>query len=180
MKLVAQYKNLVYKTANRVNRTHGGILSQPDLEAAGMQGLVEAEKTWDAARGSLCTWVWFAVRKSIQIEARRQRRAMSENITTPQGDEGSCNLVDTLGAPSEVEDQVNREQLHDLLMSQIRRLPKKQQKLLIKMLARGMTQVEYAQEEGMQKAAVNFLYRGAVSRLRGMLSKQGLSAVEQC
>lgn len=179
MKLVDQYKRLVYKTANQVNRRHGGILSLPDLESAGFQGLVEAEKTWNAEKGALSTWVWFAIRKSIQNEARAQRRALSENITASQGDDApSCNLVDTLGAPSEVEDRYNREQLHDMLLSQIKRLPQKQQKLLIKMLARGMTQAEYAREEGLQKAAVNYLYNDAVCRLRTMLSKKiSLAAV---
>ena len=172
MKLVEQYKRLVFKTANQINRRHNGILSLADLESAGMQGLIEAEKTWDAAKGGLCTWVWFQIRKAIQREALAQRRAYSENISVTQGDDPGCNLVDTLGAPSEIEDQVNREQLHDLLLSQIRRLPTKQQKLMIKMLARGMTQVEYAQEEKMSKAAVNFLYTDAVCRLRGMLGKK--------
>jgi RNA polymerase sigma factor (sigma-70 family) len=172
MKLVEQYKRLIFKTANQINRRHNGILSLADLESAGFQALVEAEKTWDVAKGALSTWAWFQVRKAIQREALAQRRALSENITAPQGDDPSCNLVDTLGAPSEVEDRYNREQLHDMLLSQIRRLPPKQQKLLIKMLARGMTQVEYAAEEKMSKAAVNFLYTDAVCRLRGMLGKK--------
>lgn len=179
MKLVDQYKRLVYKTANQVNRRHNGLLCQEDLESAGFQGLVEAEKTWNAEKGALSTWVWFAIRKAVQREAQAQRRALSENISVAGSqDEGSRNIIDTLGAPSEVEDQYNREQLHDMLLSQIKRLPRKQQKLLIKMIARGMTQVEYAREEGLQKAAVNYLYNDAVCRLRTMLSKKiSLAAV---
>jgi RNA polymerase sigma factor (sigma-70 family) len=173
MKLVDQYKRLVYKTANRVNRRHNGILSMPDLESAGFQALVEAQQTWDESKGALSTWAWFKIRKSIQNEARAQRRALSENITASQGDDApSCNLVDTLGAPSEVEDRYNREQLHDLLLSQIKRLPPKEQRLMIKMLAQGMTRAEYARQEGVTKAAITYLYNDAVCRLRGMLNKK--------
>lgn len=178
MKLVDQYKNLVFKTAWKVNKNHNLKLSQDDLQAAGMRGLVEAEQTWDAAKGSLCTWVWFKVRKAVQAEAAKQRVALSENVTASQGDDApSCNLVDTLGAPSEVEDQINREELRELLLSQVKRLPKKQQKLMIKMLAQGMTQAEYAAEEGCSQQLAQYLYHDALRRLRGLLERRGVSTL---
>lgn len=175
MKLVDQYKNLVFKTAWKVNKHHN--LSQDDLQAAGMRGLVEAEQTWDAAKGSLCTWVWFKVRKAVQAEAAKQRTALSENVTASQGDNAPCNLVDTLGTPSEAEDQVNREELHNILLSQIRRLPKKQQRLMLKMLAQGMTQAEYAAEEGCSQQLAQYLYKDALRRLRGLLERRGVNTL---
>lgn len=163
-------ENMVYKYANNVQAKHNGILNLADLEAAGMRGLCEAERSFNPESGaSFTTWCFMNARRYIQDEVRQQRKALSENVSVSL-DEGSANVVDTLGCAWDIEDQINREQLHDMLMQQIRRLPSKQQKLMIAMLAQGMTQTDYAQRENLQKAAVNRLYIKAVSRLREYLS----------
>jgi RNA polymerase sigma factor (sigma-70 family) len=176
MTLVEQYQRMVYKYANRVQRKHGGLLSLVDLEAAGMRGLCEAANTFNPTSGaSIKTWIFMHARRHIQDEVRAQRKAMSEHTDTlmPEDNEdmGLDNVVNAMPSEDNVEDSVNREQVRDLLMAQIRRLPQKQQRLMIKMLAQGMTQAEYAQSEGVSPASVSFLYTDAVNRLRGLLSR---------
>lgn len=163
-------EKMVYKYANAVQAKHGGILDLADLEAAGLRGLCEAEKTFNPeSTAKFSTWAFIHARRYIQDEVRQQRKAMSENISAASDGE-SVNMVDTLGATWDIEDQINREQLHDLLFSQIRRLPPKQQRLMIAILAQGMTQMDYARRECLGKVTVNRLYIKAITRLRMYLT----------
>lgn len=176
MKLVEQYKRMVYRYVNKVAAKYSGLLSLPDLESAALQGICEAEKTFNpSSNASLKTWIFINARRYVQDEVRRQRKAMNEHTDTllPEDNEdmGLDNIVNAMPSEDDVEDRVNREQVRDLLMAQIRRLPTKQQRLMIKMLAQGMTQAEYAQSEGVSRASVSFLYTDAIDRLRSMLSR---------
>lgn len=162
---VKKYKRMAFHQANKANRSHGGLLDIARLESAGMEGMSKALASYDPAYGaSLGTWIFYSVRQTIQVEVKKQRKALAEMVVVGQDDDQLC-ILDTLGADSDVEDRINRIQLHDLLLRQIVKLPKKQQRLMIAMLSQGMTQIEYGESEGESRKAISALYCSAIATL---------------
>lgn len=186
MKLVEKdlesLKRLAYKEAHKVQQRHGGLLNLTDLQQAALAGIVEAAASWDGDKSKLSTWAFHAVRGRVQQEARRQRHALSENVTT-QEDE-PCNVIDvylpraTAGL-SGAEDQVNRAQLHEVLISGIRQLPSKHQAIMLKIFLKGETATEIAEQDGTTKQNVNAMYLEACRRLRGWLRANGIRSVQE-
>jgi RNA polymerase sigma factor (sigma-70 family) len=170
MKLVEQYKKMVFKIANTVRAKHNGMLDMSALESAALQGICEAERTFNPSSGAvLKTWVFIHARRQIQAEACKQRKQLTENISTTSQAcliNNRLDVVQVADQSASVEDQINREQLHALLMEQVRKLPTAEQKLMIKLLARGMTLTEWAEEEGVTPQRASYLYRGALEQLQ--------------
>lgn len=167
MTLVEQYKKMVFKIVNAVQAKHQGMLDMSALESAALQGICEAERTFNPdSTATLKTWVFIHARRQVQAEACKQRKQLTENVSTTSAACKQANVLDTLAVPADVEDQINREQLHALLMEQVRKLPAAEQKLMIKLLARGMTLTEWAEEEGVSPQRASYLYRGALEQLQ--------------
>lgn len=172
MTLVEQYKKMVFKIANKVQAKHDGLLDLAALESAALQGICEAERTFNPdSSASLKTWIFIHARRQVQAEACKQRKQLTENVSTTSAACTQGNLLDTLASESDVEDRINREQLHELLMKQVRKLPPAKQKLLVKMLAQGMTAAEYAEAEGCSQAKISYLYTTAVEQLRSLMRR---------
>lgn len=175
---IKKYEKLIYKYAAKVAAKHGGILHQDDLIAAGMRGMVEAQRTYNPDSGaSLGTWIFIHARRYIQDEARQQRKAASENVTVRYGEwntesdgGGFCNVTELLGADWDMEDRINRAQLAALLAQQIALLPPTQRKFLSWVLA-GNDPSEYAREAGISRQATSWLYCEALKALRASFKK---------
>jgi RNA polymerase sigma factor (sigma-70 family) len=171
MKLVEQYKKMVFKIANTVQAKHNGMLDMSALESAALQGICEAERTFNPdSTAILKTWVFIHARRQVQAEACKQRKQLTENINTTSQrcahQDNALDIMSVVDRSASAEDQINREQLHALLMEQVRKLPAAEQKLMIKILARGMTLTEWAEEEGVTPQRASYLYRGALEQLQ--------------
>ena len=172
-----QYKRIAFRYANTVYRKHSRLLDLSALESAALEGLAKAEATYNPdSTAAPQTWAFIHARKAVQDEARRQRpglcwvttaRAASSGTLSRDGDAPILDLLpDT---DSSLADQaLHQEQVRDLLMAQIRKLPAPEQRVLVKFLA-GMSQTDISQKEGCTKQHINKIWRNAVQLLRARL-----------
>lgn len=151
--------NLIY---GFLNKNHLDYEEWYDIIA---MGYLNAVLKFDPARGSLSTLAYKVMQNQYKMELLRRNRSKHKgnciSLYTPIGDEG-MELKDTIADPINLEDQcVARINLD----ADLRRL-KDRQRLMLKMVLDGFSQVEIGQTLQVCKQAVNRTIRGIGRKLK--------------
>lgn len=141
--------------------------SLEDLVNAGFFGLVEAQKTYDAARGSWAHWAVWHVKRAMLRDAGYLREADRLSLDRPIAEDAEETFLDVL--PSDdppVEEAAVRASVAEAVRAAVDRLKDARQRDVVrKVYLQGQTLSTTAAEMGCSAAYVQTLARKGLQRL---------------
>ena len=174
-----QWRHLVWYVVNRIRPRLPACVSEEDLFSAGMVGLMVASRSYDASRGAeFKTYAYHRIRGAILDELRRldflprsqREKARADGreapamVAIPTDEDGQESL-----AAGELEPGCETEDLRDLLLREVDRLPEKMRIVMTLYYQEGLRMREIGDRLGLTESRVSQIHSNAVSRLRRSL-----------
>jgi RNA polymerase sigma factor for flagellar operon FliA len=176
-----QWRHLVWYVVNRVKPRLPVSVSDDELYAAGMYGLMHAARSYDQGRGAgFKTYAYHRIRGAILDELRRmdflprslrdKARAKGEEapsvVAIPTDEDGHESLASERGeSPSEARD------LGETLQRAIDELPDKMRVVMVLYYREDLKMREIGDRLALTESRVSQIHSNAVARLRRVMRK---------
>ena len=173
---LGQWRHLVWYVVNRVKPRLPVSVSDEELFAAGMYGLMHAARSYDQDRGAgFKTYAYHRIRGAILDELRRldflprslrdRARAAGEDapavVAIPTDEDGHESLASVpVGYTSEARD------LHEVLQQAIEALPERMRQVMVLYYQEGFKMREIGEHLSLTESRVSQIHSNAVARLR--------------
>ena len=167
----AKNRGLVYTIARRYLAAceRDRAVSLDDLAQAGYIGLIEAAQTYDEAKGTFSNWAVIYIRKEI-------REALGLHSSKPKADKDALSLdteigedmtlSDTLTAPDDTEEYIDRSELVRVVRGSVSALPAPQSTLVQLHDLQGRSLATAGHHCGLSLSAARKAYAKATLTLR--------------
>ncbi|MDA0666906.1 MAG: sigma-70 family RNA polymerase sigma factor [Planctomycetota bacterium] len=180
---IDQWRHLVWYVVNRIKARLPVSVSEDELYAAGMYGLMRAARSYDPTKGAgFKTYAYHRIRGSILDDLRRLDflpRSMRDRAR--QNGEAAPSLVgiptDEDGHESLAAEQASAESegsdMHDVLHREIDALPDKMRIVMSMYYREEMNMREIGEKLNLTESRVSQIHSNAVSRLRRVMRSAG-------
>lgn len=173
---IEQWRHLVWYVVNRIKPRLPVSVSEDDLFAAGMYGLMRAARSYDASRGAgFKTYAYHRIRGSILDDLRRL-----DFLPRSMRDKAKANGIDPpsmLGIPTDedgheslaarpVSQQAEADDMHVILHEAIDNLPEKMRVVMSLYYREGVKMREIGERLHLTESRVSQIHSNAVTRLR--------------
>jgi RNA polymerase sigma factor for flagellar operon FliA len=173
---IEQWRHLVWYVVNRIKPRLPVSVSEDELFAAGMYGLMRAARSYDASRGAgFKTYAYHRIRGSILDDLRRL-----DYLPRSMRDKAKANGVDPpsmLSIPTDedgheslaarpVAQQAEADDMHVILHEAIDNLPEKMRIVMSLYYREGVKMREIGERLLLTESRVSQIHSNAVSRLR--------------
>jgi len=180
---IDQWRHLVWYVVNRIKARLPVSVSEDELFAAGMYGLMRAARSYDPTRGAgFKTYAYHRIRGSILDDLRRldflprsmrdRARKSGEEapsvVGIPTDEDGHESLA---ARQAQVESESS--DMHDLLHREIDALPDKMRIVMSMYYREEMKMREIGEKLNLTESRVSQIHSNAVSRLRRVMRSAG-------
>ncbi|MBC8371048.1 MAG: sigma-70 family RNA polymerase sigma factor [Planctomycetes bacterium] len=177
---IDQWTDLVWHIVNKIKGRLPFSVSEEELYAAGMYGLMRAARSYDESQGAkFKTYAYHRVRGAILDDLRRMDflpRSIRDKAKTTGEDAPAIVALPTdedghigLGA-SEVDDSVEQNEALTNMHAAIDKLPEKMKSVMSMYYRDNMKMCEIGARLNITESRVSQIHTNAVSRLRRMLN----------
>ena len=178
-----QWRHLVWYVVNRIKARLPVSVSEDELFAAGMYGLMRAARSYDPSKGAgFKTYAYHRIRGSILDDLRRLDflpRSMRDRarkngeeapsvVGIPTDEDGHESL-----AASQVEVESESSDMHDVLFREIDALPDKMRIVMSMYYREELKMREIGEKLNLTESRVSQIHSNAVSRLRRVMRSAG-------
>lgn len=180
---IDQWRHLVWYVVNRIKARLPVSVSEDELFAAGMYGLMRAARSYDSTKGaSFKTYAYHRIRGSILDDLRRMDflpRSMRDRarkngeeapsvVGIPTDEDGHESL-----AASQVSTESEGSDMHNVLHREIDALPDKMRIVMSMYYREEMKMREIGEKLNLTESRVSQIHSNAVSRLRRAMRSAG-------
>lgn len=180
---IDQWRHLVWYVVNRIKARLPVSVSEEELFAAGMYGLMRAARSYDSTKGaSFKTYAYHRIRGSILDDLRRMDflpRSMRDRarkngeeapsvVGIPTDEDGHESL-----AASQVSTESEGSDMHHVLHREIDALPDKMRIVMSMYYREEMKMREIGEKLNLTESRVSQIHSNAVSRLRRAMRSAG-------
>lgn len=173
---IEQWRHLVWYVVNRIKPRLPVSVSEDELFAAGMYGLMRAARSYDASRGAAFkTYAYHRIRGSILDDLRRLDflpRSMRDKarangteppslVGIPTDEDGHESL-----AANAISQKAEAEDIHQLLHKAIDELPDKMRTVMSLYYREGIKMRDIGDQLHLTESRVSQIHANAVTRLR--------------
>lgn len=178
---LADWQGLVWYVVNRIRPRLPRSVSEDEMFAAGMEGLMKAARSYDSSQGAAFkTYAYHRIRGAILDEIRRldflprsiRDKARKEGVQAPSlvglptDKDGYDSLAAKPGASA-----VEQNDLREILSAEIKRLPEKLRLVMTFYYGEGMKMRDIGNRLGLTESRVSQIHSNAVARLRRVLGR---------
>ncbi|MCH2100531.1 MAG: sigma-70 family RNA polymerase sigma factor [Planctomycetes bacterium] len=177
---IDQWESLVWYVVNRLKPRLPNSVSEEELHAAGMVGLLKAARSYDPSRGAgFKTYAYHRIRgamldelrsldflpRSLREKAREKGEQAPAVIGLPTNEDGSDNLEGVEG-DGMISGAIENQELAEALQEAIRALPEKMRVVMHLYYNEGRRMHEIGEQLSLTESRVSQIHSAAVARLR--------------